>query len=285
MPPRAAIRMPELPEVELVTRFLRTLVRSRRIIRAELLRERLAPHSTPAAFEAAFSGAKIDIVERRGKHILFGLDNDRTLVTHLRMSGRFMLLNDNDEDPRFAHAVFHFQDGARLVFQDQRHFGFMRIAQTSEIADLPEIKKLAPEPLSDEFSVKYLFDSLRASKRAIKEFLIDQSRVCGLGNIYAAEALYLARIQPAKRTNSLSRQRTTLLHQAIREVLNEAIDVGSTLNTDPADSGSAYYGGGYERYWRVYDREGLACLECGSTVKRLKQAGRSTFYCPKCQKR
>jgi len=277
--------MPELPEVELVTRFLRSLVCGQRIVRAELVRARLAPHSTPEEFAGALSGTQIKLVARRGKHILFSLDNDRTLVTHLRMSGRFMLLNSDDENPRFTHAVFHFQDGVRLVFQDQRHFGFMRIARTTEIADLPEVKKLAPEPLSDEFSVEYLRASLRASNRAIKEFLIDQSRVCGLGNIYAAEALFLAQVHPSKRTSTLSRQRTALLHQAIREIITEAIDAGSTLNADPSDSDSAYYGGEYERYWRVYAREGLPCVECGAAIKRLKQAGRSTFYCPKCQKR
>jgi formamidopyrimidine-DNA glycosylase len=196
-----------------------------------------------------------------------------------------MLLDSEDDDPRFAHAVFHFLDGARLVFQDQRHFGFMRVARTTEVADLPEIKKLAPEPFSDEFSVEYLYSSLRSSNRAIKEFLIDQSRVCGLGNIYAAEALFLARSHPAKRTNTLSKRRTAILHHAIREILMEAIDAGSTLNVDPGDSDSAYYGGEHERYWRVYDREGLPCVECGTALKRLKQAGRSTFYCPKCQKR
>jgi formamidopyrimidine-DNA glycosylase len=277
--------MPELPEVELVTRFLRTLILGRKIVRAELFRERLAPHTTPATFETAFSGSTIDLVDRRGKHILFGLDNDRTLVTHLRMSGRFMLLNGDNEDPRFAHAVFHFQDGARLVFQDQRHFGFMRLATTADLAGLPEIRKLAPEPFSDEFSIGYLFSTLRASDRAIKDFLLDQSRVCGLGNIYAAEALFLAKLHPSKRTNTMTGPRTARLHEAIRAILTDAINAGSTLNTDPADSDTAYYGGEYERYWQVYGREGLACVDCGTTIKRSKQAGRSTFFCPKCQKR
>lgn len=277
--------MPELPEVELVTRFLRGIVCGRRIVNAELSRARLAPHSTPEDFRGAIAGTRINIVDRRGKHILFALDNERTLVTHLRMSGRFMLLKTDDKDPKFAHAVFYFDNGDRLVFQDQRHFGFMRVARTAEVPNLPEIRKLAPEPFSDAFSIEFLFASLRASSRTIKEFLIDQSRVCGLGNIYAAEALFRAGIHPAKRANTLSRPRTAPLHRAIREILTEAIDAGSTLHADPADSDSAYYGGEYERYWRVYDREGLDCMECNTPIKRLKQAGRSTFFCPKCQKR
>jgi formamidopyrimidine-DNA glycosylase len=279
----AAIFMPELPEVELVSRFLERLIAGRRIECAELLRTRLAP-DTPSGFKAKLSGSRINFVHRRGKHILFDLDNGRTLVTHLRMSGRFMLLGQEDSDPKFTHAVFYFDDGQRLVFQDQRHFGFMRVAETKKIAELPEIRKLAPEPFSEEFSVEHLHSALRSTRRSIKEFLIDQSRVCGLGNIYAAEALFLAGIRPTKRTHTISRPRSALLHEMIRSVLSQAIEAGSTLNIDPSDSDSAYYGGEYERYWRVYDREDMPCSMCSTPIKRLKQGGRSTFYCPKCQR-
>jgi formamidopyrimidine-DNA glycosylase len=276
--------MPELPEVELVTRFLNKLVADRKIAEAELLRPRLAPDSTPAEFNAALRNSTINFVHRRGKHILFDLDNGRTLITHLRMSGRFMLLKPENEDPKFTHAVFHFDDNDRLVFQDQRHFGFMRIISTKSIAEAPEIKKLAPEPFSDSFSTDYLYASLKSSNRSLKEFMIDQTRVCGLGNIYAAEALFLAKIHPAKRSHTVSRPRAATLHEKIVQILHEAIDAGSTLNIDPADSDSAYYGGEYERYWRVYDREKQPCVVCSQPIRRLKQGGRSTFYCAKCQR-
>jgi formamidopyrimidine-DNA glycosylase len=282
---KAAISMPELPEVELVTRFLSKLVSGRRIEKATLVRERLAPHSGPTDFAHALSGSVIESVRRRGKHILFDLDNDNTLLTHLRMSGRFMLLDEEIELPKFSHAIFELDGRARLVFQDQRHFGFMRIAKTSEINELPEIKKLAPEPFSDEFSPAYLYATLKQTSRPLKQLLLDQSCVCGLGNIYAAEALYLSGIHPSKRSHTVSRPRTELLHSNIRQILHEAINAGSTLNIDPADSDSAYYGGEYERYWRVYDRESEPCPNCGTLIRRLKQGGRSTFFCPKCQKR
>lgn len=277
--------MPELPEVELVTRFLNKLTGGRRIENTTLLRQRLAPDSTPRQFAKAISRTTINFVHRRGKHILFDLDNGRTLVTHLRMSGRFMLLPEEAELPKFTHAIFELDGGERLVFQDQRHFGFMRVARTRDLSELPEIKKLAPEPFSDEFSVDYLYGALKRGNRTLKEFLLDQSRVCGLGNIYAAEALFLAGIHPSKRSHTLSRPRTILLHENIRQILQEAVDVGSTLNIDPADSDSAYYGGEYERYWRVYDREGHACPHCKTPIRRLKHGGRSTFFCPKCQRR
>jgi formamidopyrimidine-DNA glycosylase len=277
--------MPELPEVELVTRFLSKLVGGRKIENATLLRERLAPDSTLKQFAKALSGATINFVHRRGKHILFDLDNGRTLLTHLRMSGRFMLLSEETALPKFTHATFDLDGNERLVFQDQRHFGFMRVARTRDLNELPEIKKLAPEPFSDEFSVDYLHNSLKRGNRSLKEFLLDQSRVCGLGNIYAAEALFLAGIHPSKRSHSLSKPRTSSLHQNIRQILQEAIDAGSTLNIDPADSDSSYYGGEYERYWRVYDREGQPCPRCATPIRRLKHGGRSTFFCPNCQRK
>jgi formamidopyrimidine-DNA glycosylase len=201
------------------------------------------------------------------------------------MSGRFMLLDDEADLPKFTHAVFNFKDGQRMVFQDQRHFGFMRVAKTSDVTSLPEISKLAPEPFSEEFSVDYLKGALKRTNRSLKEFLLDQSRVCGLGNIYAAEALFLSGIHPSKRTHTLSGPRTELLHSNIRAVLQEAIDAGSTRNIAPADSDSAYYGGEYERYWCVYDREGQPCPICSTPIRRLKHRGRSSFFCHKCQKR
>ena len=277
--------MPELPEVELVTRFLNRLVAGRTIKEARLLRQKLAPHSSPGIFAKSMHGATIRCVHRRGKHILFDLDNDRTLLTHLRMSGRFMLLPSDAELPKFTHAIFELDSGDMLIFQDQRHFGFMRIAKTQTLSSLPEIAKLAPEPFSEEFSPLYLHSSLKRSGRAVKEFLLDQSRVCGLGNIYAVEALYLSGIHPSKRSHTVSFKRAERLHSNIRNILTEAIAAGSTLKTDPMDSDSSYYGGEYERYWRVYDREGLPCLTCGVPIKRLKHGARSTFLCPSCQKR
>ena len=277
--------MPELPEVELVARFLTKLIPARRIAKAELLRERLAPHSKPLEFAAALSGSSVRSIRRRGKHILFDLDNGHTLITHLRMSGRFMLLTDGANDPKFTHAVFYFDDGDRLIFQDQRHFGFMRITTTDAVDDAPEIRKLAPEPFSEEFTSAYLYAALKSSRRSVKEFLTDQTRVCGLGNIYASEALFLAGMHPAKRSHTVSRARAAVLREKILYVLREAIDAGSTVSIDPADSDSAYYGGEYESYWRVYGRENEPCPNCAKPIRRLKQGSRSTFYCGSCQRK
>jgi len=277
--------MPELPEVELVTRFLNQLVAGRRIKSATLLRERLAPNSTPKQFAKMLSGSSINFVHRRGKHILFDLDNGNTLLTHLRMTGRFMLIDGEQAYPKFTHASLELDGDQHLIFQDQRHFGFMRVVETRQVKTLPEIRKLAPEPFHRDFSPEYLHEVFKRSNRSIKDLLLDQSRVCGLGNIYAAESLFLSGIHPSIRTKKLSRVRTTLLRKNIIRILREAIAIGSTLNIDPSDSDSAYYGGEYERYWRVYEREGEPCVTCKSVIRRQIQAGRSSYFCPKCQKR
>jgi len=277
--------MPELPEVEIVARSLDQIGRERKIVAATLLRQRLAPDITPVRFSRSLQGSSINFVHRRGKHILFDLDNGRTLITHLRMSGKFMLLDDDSADPKFTHAVFHFADGARLVFQDQRHFGLMKIVKTSELNEAKEIKKLAPEPLGDGFSVEYLRSTLRQSKRTLKEVLLDQTKVCGLGNIYASEAMFLARANPRMRAFKLTKPKTASLFENIRLVLSEAVELGSSLPVVPSNIGGSIYGSASDWEWRVYDRENEPCVTCASPIKRIVQGGRSTYFCASCQRR
>ena len=275
--------MPELPEVELVTKSLEILVKGRKIIAAELVRERLAPENPPADFANRLKNANINFVHRRGKHILFDLSNGETLITHLRMSGRFMLLPLDRENPKFTHCIFYFEDDSRLVFQDQRHFGLMKIVKTDKLNEAKELKKLAPEPFSDNFTPKYFRETLKTSKRNLKEFLLDQTKVTGLGNIYASEAMFLARVNPEIAANELSARKANVLFEKIREVLAESIAHGSTLNVNPENIDGSYYGGNYESHWHVYDQENKPCAECKTPIVRLKQGGRSTYFCPKCQ--
>jgi formamidopyrimidine-DNA glycosylase len=276
--------MPELPEVELVAKSLNKLVEGRKIIAAELLRERLAPENHPEEFAEKLKDSTINLIKRRGKHILFDLNNGRTLIVHLRMSGRFRLLPIDVELPKFTHAIFYFEDETRLIFSDQRHFGFMKIVETENLHEAKEIKKLAPEPFSEEFSPKYFREILKTSSKSLKEFLLDQTKVTGLGNIYAAEAMFLAKVHPQIPANEVSTVKANRLHEFIKEVLAESIAQGSTLNVDPENIDGSYYGGGYENHWRVYDRENEPCIVCGTEIERLKQAGRSSYFCPKCQK-
>ena len=180
--------MPELPEVETVVNHLASLVVGERIVSADLIRERLAPHHDKGAFSSTLRNASISQVHRRGKHILIDLDNGRTLMVHLRMSGRFLLVANEDSEPKFTHARLSLGNDKKLLFQDQRHFGFMRIVDSDTLFDSKELKNLAPEPFSEEFSSDYLKVAAFRSTRSLKEFLLDQTRVCGVGNIYASEA-------------------------------------------------------------------------------------------------
>jgi formamidopyrimidine-DNA glycosylase len=215
---------------------------------------------------------------------LFDLDSNQTLITHLRMSGRFMLLPLDRELPKHTHAIFYLEDQTRLAFQDHRHFGMMKIVETEKLYEAKELKDLAPEPFSEDFSPRYLREKLSQSKKPVKEFLLDQTKVCGLGNIYASECLFLSGITPQTAANIISARKINVLFEKIREVLAESIAHGSTMNVNPENIDGSYYGGDYEGHWRVYDRENEPCIKCRSEILRIKQGGRSSYYCPKCQK-
>ncbi len=277
--------MPELPEVELVARALDGLVSSRRVVAARLLRASLAPDTPPAQFARRLRGRRIERVTRRGKHILFEFDDAQTLIAHLRMTGRFLLLPTESPLPKHTHAVFYLDDGRRLVFSDQRHFGMMKLTSAAELADTKELRLLAPEPFSTDFSPAYLRATFARTRRTLKETLLDQRKVTGLGNIYAAEALFLARINPFRVAAEISARRLPRLHRAILEVFQEAIAHGSTMNVDPQNIEGSYYDGGYSGRWRVYAREGEPCLDCRAPIRRITHAGRSTYFCPRCQRR
>ena len=275
--------MPELPEVEHVVRALAKALIGRRIIAADLRLKRLASGTSRAAFNRKLKGARIEDVTRRGKYILMRLDSAVVLMVHLRMTGKFIRLAADQELPPYAHAIFYLDDDRRLVFCDMRQFGRMKIVSTSRLHKTNEIASLAPEPLLGEFTPAYLRQTLLRSRRSLKTLLLDQTRVLGLGNIYAAEALFLARISPFAIAATLSKARTLRLHQAIRDVLQEAIDSGSTLRIDLEDGDGGYFST-LDKFWRVYEREGEPCINCGARLRRVVQAGRSTYYCPRCQR-
>jgi len=275
--------MPELPEVEHVVRALQTAVLNQRITAAELRLKRTAPGISKSRFNKRLSGARIRTIGRRGKHILINLDTNETLVVHLRMTGKFVYLNNEQPLLPYSHAVFYLENDRRLVYCDMRQFGRMNIIASHRLLKSKELRALAPEPLSEEFSTDYLRRTFAGSRREVKQILLDQTKVLGLGNIYAAEALFMAGVSPFTVAQSLSRRRLVRLHKAIRQVLDEAIESGSTLRIDLGDGHSSYFGTA-ERFWRVYEREDEACLKCGARIRRVVQAGRSTYYCPRCQR-
>jgi formamidopyrimidine-DNA glycosylase len=287
--------MPELPEVEHVVRALRAVV-GRTIIASEIRLPKLIAPLSVSTFNRKIKGCSIRGVSRRGKFILIELDRSAgilpakraqharrlILAVHLRMTGKFLYLNPDNALPKHSHAIFYLDNDRRLVFRDQRQFGVMKLISPSELLQTKGISELAPEPFGEEFNFDYFKSVLRRSRRSLKTLLLDQTKVLGLGNIYAAEALFRARINPFKNASELSSQRVARLYEAIREVLQFAIDnIRGSVKLDEGFS----YGAAFERFWQVYEREGEPCFKCSTKIRRLTHGGRSTYWCPKCQRR
>ena len=302
--------MPELPEVEHVVRALRRVVIGRRIVATEVRLPKLISPTASSAFNSKLKGSTISGVSRRGKFILIELNatdalpNGRAsdtsggrecqkparkqglvLVVHLRMTGKFLYLSADDALPKHARAIFYLDNDRRLVFSDQRKFGVMKLVARSRLSNTKGISELAPEPFSDDFNVVYLKDTLARSRRTLKTLLLDQTSVLGLGNIYAAEALFRAGINPFKVSSELSMKRVARLHAEILEVLSDAISDSSTSRIDLEQPDGFTYGEAFERFWQVYEREGEPCFKCGARIRRMTHGGRSTYWCPKCQRR
>ena len=281
--------MPELPEVEHVVRALRRVIVGRTIITSEVRLPKLIAPLSASTFRRRIKNTKIAGVTRRGKFILIegqqpGGQGPRrlTLAVHLRMTGKFVLLNPDDAMPRHAHAIFYLDRDERLVFRDQRQFGVMKLVASAKVSQLKGISELAPEPFGEDFNFDYLKNTLKRSQRSLKTLLLDQTKVLGLGNIYAAEALFRAAINPFKPARELSARRAARLHREIREVLQFAVDhIRGSISLEEGFS----YGAAFERFWQVYEREGEPCFRCGAKIRRATHGGRSTYWCPRCQRR
>ncbi len=293
--------MPELPEVETIVRRLARRLPGRTIVRADVRRPNVV-RGSPRKLERALEGATIESVGRRGKFLVFRLADGRVWWSHLRMtgqwrverprrdgmrrSGRERVIREGartENDP-YARAVFDLDDGSRLTFVDVRTLGEMEVLTARGWARREAAMGI--EPLSPAFTPELLTDLLDRSGRAIKEFLLDQSKIAGIGNIYASEALWRARISPRRRARNVGPTRARELHRAIADVLTEAIrKAGTTLgetSQDYVDSDGVP--GGFQEFLAVYDREGEPCRRCGTPLRRIVQGQRSTYYCPRCQR-
>jgi formamidopyrimidine-DNA glycosylase len=275
--------MPELPEVETVRRGLALKMSGRRITRAELRRPDLR-RPFPPALAARLRGARIGALSRRGKYILVELDTDGLLLLHLGMSGRVTVGNAELPDAPHDHVVLTLDDGAVFRFNDARRFGLIDYLRRSEAAQHPLLAGLGPEPLEAEFNGAYLAKALAGKVTPIKSALLDQRIVAGLGNIYVCEALFRAGISPRRLAAMIGRGRATRLAAGIRTVLTDAIEAGGSSLRDyvQADGELGYF----QHHFAVYGREGGPCpgCDCATGVRRIVQAGRSTFYCAKKQR-
>lgn len=292
--------MPELPEVETVRGGLAPVLEGHRLARVEARRPDLR-FPLPQNFVQVLTGATVTRLARRAKYLLASLDREDTLVMHLGMSGRFEIAQPRhdgpdglerpgefhyapDPDPKHAHIVFETEAGARITYYDPRRFGYMALVNSATLYLHPWFAGLGPEPLSDDFDAIRLHGAFKGRRQGPKTLLLDQRIVAGLGNIYVCEALNRARISPFKAAAGLSRPRLEKLVADIRDVLTEAIAAGGSTLRDFAKTDGAL--GYFQHRFRVYDREGEPCLNdpCTGVIARRVQAGRSTFYCPVCQK-
>ena len=283
--------MPELPEVETVRRGLENHLTSRRIERVELRRLDLR-FPFPEGFAALLRGRLVESVERRAKYLLIRLEGKVTWMCHLGMTGRWTLLGANSseaDDGSHDWVVVHLDDGGRAVFSDHRRFGFMDHFETSEQDQNRFLSKLGPEPTPDHLTPMDMAEALRGRRTPMKAALLDQRTVAGLGNIYVCEILFRSGISPRRRASSVAgktgvTKRVERVTAATHDVIVEAIDAGGSSISDFVNvEGDLGY---FSHSFQVYGREGEPCLSegCEATIRRIVQSGRSTFYCPNCQR-
>jgi len=286
--------MPELPEVETVRLGLAPVMEGSVLTRVKTARADLR-FPFPKNFAKRLTGARVETLGRRGKYLLAGLSTGETLVMHLGMSGRFTIDEGAPERPgdfayaqacdtRHDHVLFDCESArsARITYNDPRRFGFMDLAETASLDECPHFLHMGPEPLGNAFSADALNAALRPKLTLIKAALLDQRVVAGLGNIYVCEALYRAGISPRRRARSVAGRRGERLHGKIVEVLRDAVAAGGSSLRDfaNAEGGLGYF----QHRFDVYDREGAPCRQCGAEIRRIVQGGRSTFFCPSCQR-
>jgi formamidopyrimidine-DNA glycosylase len=291
--------MPELPEVETVRMGLAPVLEGRRLVRVQTRRANLRI-PFPNNFAGRLEGRRVVALTRRAKYLLARLDSDETLVMHLGMSGRFTVLEKQGKHTPghiaheaaeggggtgpHDHVVFETDKGARIVYTDARRFGLMTLAETASLPEHRLFRGLGPEPLDSSFNATRLGATIKGRRTSIKAALLDQGVVAGIGNIYACEALFRAHISPKKLAGRLTGAQTKELVPAIKSVLRAAIQAGGSSLRDYHKADGEL--GTFQHHFLVYGREGKPCPSkaCSGTIQRITQGGRSTFYCPSCQK-
>jgi formamidopyrimidine-DNA glycosylase len=288
--------MPELPEVETVRRGLAPAMEGARFAKVEV-RDRRLRWPLPKDFAKRLEGQTVAGLGRRAKYLLADLTSGDVLMMHLGMSGSFRVGKDakpgvyyheKSKSTAHDHVVFHMSNGSVVTFNDPRRFGSMKLIKRARIDEEPQLRNLGPEPLGNEFDAAMLAQACAGKKTSLKAALLDQCVVSGLGNIYVCEALFRARLSPKRQASTIAgrngkpNERAVALVEAIKAVLKDAIEAGGSSLRDHRRTDGAL--GDFQHNFRVYDREGEPCPGCKGKIKRIVQTGRSTFYCPSCQK-
>lgn len=276
--------MPELPEVETIVRQLQEQLIGKVIARVEILRPSQWPQNDPDRVTSQLIGQKIARIHRRAKFILIDFDSGCQLIIHLRMTGKLIWAPGEMTLDKFARTLFFFSDGSTLLFCDTRALGRLVFLDCSEMAE--SLSRLGLEPLSESWQLDQLKPLFSQSRLSMKDFLLDQTKIAGIGNIYANEILFRARIHPERRALTLTDEEIQRLYHIIPKVLQLAIDkMGTSIGDRISDYRSVYnMQGEFQNLLMVYGRAGEPCLKCGAPIIRIKQKDRSSFVCENCQK-
>ena len=285
--------MPELPEVEVVRRSLEKFINGKKIKKVNIFNRKLR-YKIDKKFKAIVEGRLITSTKRKSKYLLIGLNNNHTILFHLGMTGKIFISKkknlkktsfyySNDLNTKHNHFTFEFNNSERLIYNDVRKFGFVKILKNTEIDQCSHLFDLGPDPLSKHFKKDYLLQKLKKTKKNIKNFLMDQRQVCGIGNIYANEILYTCSINPRKITANIGTRNVENIIKKTKIILKNSIKSGgSSIKDFKSVSGK---NGDFQQKFKVYAREGLKCKKnnCKGIIKKIYISKRSSFYCPKCQ--
>ena len=273
--------MPELPEVETVVKGLKEIIIGGQIIDVQTSDKKLRIEY-PKNFAHLLKGRSITQITRRSKYIIMSLDDGQQLVFHLGMSGKLLVSNTKQQAQKHDHVMLRLADNKAIIFNDPRRFGIATVIANDEMTTHKLFKHLGIEPLTKEFCAEYLFQLVSGRKTNIKTLIMNANLIVGVGNIYACESLYEAGISPLRVANNITEIEAESLVKQIKSVLKAAIKAGGSTLKDYANSnGDAGY---FQHKFSVYGREGKSCKVCDTAIKNTKIAGRSTFYCPQCQK-
>lgn len=272
--------MPELPEVQTVINNLAPSVTGRKIKDVDVIYPKMIQNDLND-FSKTIKGLTFIGIRRRGKYILFDFDNGQTLISHLRMEGKYSILNNDDDLPKHTHVIFWLDNGKKMVYQDTRKFGRMHLVSTSEVDETKEIKKLGLEPFNSDFTADELFYRLQKKKGKIKGVLLSQEVVVGLGNIYVDEVLYYAKVHPATPANHVTKEDVELIKVGTQHILKSAIKYGGTTIFSFKNANGEI--GHFQDHLKVHSQEGKECQIDGHLIEKIKLDGRSTYFCPQCQ--
>lgn len=274
--------MPEMPEVENIVAGIRPYILNRKITDVEIIKSDVIKYPAVQQYKKLLKDCIIKAVKRRGKYIILEMSNGILSVIHLRMTGKLLYTEKNQEIDKYSCVVFVLDDGNKLVYADVRRLGTLDAVKKDELPRIKGLYTLGAEPLSAEFTTNYLKKVLMGSKGKIKSFLLNQKNIAGLGNIYVDEALFLSGINPLRTAGSLSDDEIRKLHNAVNYVINAGIKDGGTTFRDYRNGLGEK--GSHQEHLYVYSRKDKPCRKCGAAIEKTVVGGRGTYYCPHCQK-